>query len=274
MKIFFRKYGGCITEMYRIFAAAILFLVCFFLAGIFFLTKPVYAESPYVYDGYGLFSEEEDKKLEEECREFHQAHPGLEAYFITVDNETAGGATDWYTQEYVEQFAQSHSDGNSIAMIINMESRYYYVDVYGDYATKCYPYNQQDKIRDRIVEHLYDDDFYGAAETFLAQTEKYSSDSKLEGFGIADIAVCLIIAVILSLVITGVRASKHRNVKIKKEASGYLVSNSMRFKVHNDRFIRSYTTTVRKSEPGSSGGGGGYSSAGHSSGHSGGGGHF
>lgn len=242
-------------------------------AGCIMKAAPVSAESPYVFDNYGLFTEKQDKELEEACQAFHNAHPDLEAYFITVDNADVGGSTDWYTQEYLEQFAQSHSDGNSIAMVINMETRYYYVDVYGDHATECYPYGQQDKIRDRIVEDLYADDYYGAAETFLAQAEKYSSDSKLEGFGALDLLICLIIGAVAAAAVTGVRAAKHRNVRMKTDAGNYMVSDSLKFRVHNDRFIRTYTTTVRKAET-SSGGGGGHTSAGHSSGHSGGGGHF
>ena len=253
-------------------------LACVFglLALIFFwgtvLTEPFFAESPYVYDQYGLFTEEEDQELEEACRAFHDAHPELEAYFVTVDNETAGGTSDWYTQEYIEQFAQAHSDGNSIAMIINMESRYYYVDVYGDRATACYPYRQQDKIRASIEDRLYDGEYYEAVTTFLSQAEAYSSDSRMEGFGIVDIGICLAVGAVAALAITGVRASKHKNVRMKTDARNYVASGSLRFRVRNDRFIRTYQTRVRKAETRSGGGGG--TSAGHSSGHSGGGGHF
>lgn len=267
---------------------AILFL---FAAGI----RPVSADSGYVQDMDGQLEESEEERLEQACEDFREAH-GFDIYILTVSPDEVGGSTEQDNIDYVEAFTDERASSGAIALLINMDFRYYYLDVTGEVPLEIYTDSRQEDLESDVREYLSYSDVSGAAGAFVSQADDIAasaenSDGTYDGNGYesrekeetdvtAIFVVPAVIAAIASLILLTVRAGMHHQKKEARDASAYIMQNSVSFPVRQDVFISQYETRVPVSYDDDDGHPGGshsgththVSSGGHT--HSGGGGHF
>jgi uncharacterized protein len=238
----------------------------------------VRAELQYVVDGEGLFPENERQALEEQCEEFHEKY-GVNIYVLTAGNEEVGGAADEDTQRYIEDYADRvYADEDAVGLIINMDIRYYYLDICGDKALSLYTDSRQEVLREKIVSAFKVNNYYGAVTDMIQQAGIYAergpgeaSSRTLTG---TEFLIGLGISALASLLILLFMCSRHREQKIAHDANEYIAQGSFVLTGKQDVFQRQYVTRTKKVK--SSSGGGGTTTHRSSSGrsHSGGGGHF
>ena len=235
----------------------------------------------WVRDMYSLFSDSETETLEQMCRDFYDRN-GIPVFILTADNATVGGSADSSTVAYIEDFADRYVDGDCVGLIINMETRYLYLDVKCDQeeTRRRLTDSRQKEIHDAIYSRLSAGDWYGGAKAFINTTDKmYNLPAGTDGgSGSGEsrglyAGICALLAAVCTGVTYSARASRHREKHIAVSAEPYVVGGEISLTKRADDFVRHYTTRV-KIESESHGGGTSThtSSGGHT--HSGGGSHF
>lgn len=244
----------------------------------------VSAASRYVQDADGQFGSDEEEHLEQECEAFREAH-GFDIYILTVNSEEAGGSTEQDSRDYVEAFTDEHAPSGAVALLINMDIRYYYIDVTGDTPLAIYTDSRQQDLGDEVRSYLSSSDTDGAAEAFLSEAGAVASYAENHGDSesgedgqntVGIFVIPAVIAAIVSLIILGVMAGMHHQKKEARDASAYVTKNSVSFPVRQDVFISQYETRVPVAQDRNSSGGPHISTHTSSGGgtHSGSGGHF
>ncbi len=285
----------CASVYRRIAAVLSILTVCLLLISL--LPMRTEADSAeYIFDEYGLLSAEETESIEASLEELQNTY-GIIGFVITADNDTVGGSSDSDTVSYIEDFSDSNyfDEGGSIGLIINMESRYYYIDICGNTPLNVYTDSRQAQMKSAVEEKLYDGDYAGAVQAFADEAIRVAArasdddrtgdyrdyESEVQGYSDQGITLTRIllsaaVAAVIAGIVLAVLLGKHREKKISRDANQYLAGGMHMFR-HNDVLVSTYVTKVPRADQEHRGGGGGGTSI-HSSGgghaHSGGGGHF
>ena len=253
---------------------------------------PAFAQSETVQDFAGLLSGAEIAQLEERCATFRQ-NTGIQAAVLTADSGTVGGYSDSATIRFIENYGDTYLDDTYIALIVNMDARYYYIDVKGNDAFAVYSDRRQEELGDALVGQLLSNDVAGAGMVFLDQAEEQyryvhatGSFSTVQegtgsnvpgGFRGGILGMSGLVSAMLAGITTRVRAGRHREKQLATNADRYVVPGTIDMHVNQDRFVSQYVTRAPRVEQQVKPGGGGFttihtSGGGHS--HSGHGGHF
>ncbi len=275
------------------------------LAGLFLTGPAVHAEDSRVFDYYDLLTDSEEETLQEVYRQF-ETENDIIIFLVTADNSVTGGSSDSASSRYLENFNDETFGANAIGLLINMESRYIYVDVAGEEALRVFTDSRQGEILDSVLEELYEEDYQAAGEVFakkagemIYRAENTSGSGSWDGdygygelveepymkahFGIDPVvlAVAAVLAAIITAFIFYTLYGKHKEKHEAYSAAGYIVPGTVRMHVNRDVFIRQYITRVPRPQPTENRGGGGgsrpHTTVHHSSGghmHSGSGRHF
>ena len=245
------------------------------------------AQEERVIDTYGLFSDDETAELESACLQFEQK-TGIRTAILSVDVETAGGRRDSDSIRYIEAYSDALSESDFIGLIINMETRYYYIDVKGNEALRVYTDSRQEQLGDAVVDKLAAGEYAASGMVFLnmaAQQFAYAHDTgsygtireEETGFDGETFGMAAFLAAIVSGIITAVRARRHKERKIATEANRYIVPGTINLHRNRNVFVSQYVTRVPIAQEKNDSGGGGFTTT-HTSGggssHSGHGGHF
>ncbi|MGN0362647.1 MAG: TPM domain-containing protein [Bilifractor sp.] len=242
------------------------------------LCVPVQADTnpagAYVSDQEGLLSSDEVSSLEDAFRQFADSYDCSICFVSAGDQEIGENHDENDDQQYIETLAEQKfgKGADVISLLIDMDTRYYYVDVMGDVAQDIYPEAKQVKIRDAVEEQLKDGNYAEAPFTFVEKAEYwYNRDPKTDAY-VRWAFISAGVAAVIVLIWFMIAASKHKEQHVASEADAYVQPDSFHLSVRQDTFLRSYVTRVAKpKENNSSHSSGGSSSGG---GHSGGGGHF
>ena len=253
--------------------------------------SPVLAAGGAVVDTYGLYDSSEISYLEQACADF-ASRTGIEAAILSVDADTVGGSWDRDTVRYAEDFGDSYLGENYILLIVNMDIRYYYIDVKGNDAFAVYTDSRQEDLGDVVVHYLSVGDYTGAARGFLEtaegqyqyahQTGTFGTVQSAEEQGRTRNAGALGLSALVSAagagVATRVRAGRHHEKKLATDADRYVVPGTVNLHHNRDVFVSQYVTRMPRAPKNEGGGGGGGFTTVHTSGggsmHSGHGGHF
>ncbi len=234
------------------------------------------AETALVADYYSLFTADEVRSLDEQCRAFYDRN-GLPVFILTADNATVGGSSDSATVSFIEDYADRNFSGDCVGLIINMETRYLYLDIKCDTEETRSRLTdaKQRRIQDAVRDSLASGDWYGGAQAFIRQTdEEYNrfAGTGGEDSGMLQYGICGILAALCTGIVFSARVSRHREKKIAVSADPYVVGGGIRLTRQTDDFVRTYVTRVAKPKESSGGTSTHHSSGGHT--HSGGGSHF
>ncbi len=266
----------------RFFSCVLVLLTAVLLGGVFFscMTKTVWADDSYVRDSGNLFSDDEERKIEEICEKYREEN-GMNVFVLTVNNSDVGGSDDYDTQKYIEDYSDAVYQGqDAIGLIINMDIRYFYMDIRGDNALAVYTDSRQDVLYGKISSQLKQVNYYKAVEEMVSLADKYAKEGPGEASGTEDFGVThtellasIAIAVIVSSIILAVMISAHHEKKMAVGAQDYIPKGGFQLSGQRDVFVRQYVTKTSK-ETRSSGGGTTTHRSSSGSSHSGRGGHF
>lgn len=247
----------------------------------------VQAQDERVIDTYGLFSDYDISALDEACRQFEE-ETGIRTAVLSVDAETVGGSWDRDSIQYIEAYADSLQETDFIGLLINMDARYYYIDVRGNDALRIYTDSRQEQLGDAVVEQLSYGNYAAAGKDFLelaAQQCAYARANQSygtvveekTGFQAGLFGMAAVLAAIVSGIITWFRSHRHKERQIATEAYRYVVPGTINLHRNKNVFVSQYVTRVPIAQEKDSGGGGGFTTthmSGGGSSHSGHGGHF
>ena len=278
-----KKKGKMIRKILPAWMAALCFLCILSLT-----VLTLHARDERVIDTYGLFSESETAELESACMQFEQ-QTGIRTAVLSVDAEAVGGYSDRDSIRYIEAYADSLQDPDFIGLLINMDARYYYIDVRGDTALRIYTDSRQEQLGNAVVDQLSAGNYESAGKAFLSRAGQLYSYAvgnqsygtvveEKKGFQAEAFGLAAALGAVFSGIITGVRSRRHKEKKLASEADRYIVPGTVNLHRNRNVFVSQYVTRVPIAKKEDNGGGGGGFTTTHMSGggsmHSGHGGHF
>lgn len=240
---------------------------------------------PFITDKAGLLTAEEVRALEDRASEISTRYE-MGVYIIALDDfqkysnyrSISNAAMDIY-DSYGLGLGE---DKAGVTLMLSMAERDYNLDFYGSRADYAFTEAGRDRMEDRIVSRLRNDDYYGAFSAWLdlcdsyllaakdsnpvGQGEPSSADWQEDSEGMGFLAV---IPGIVAAALTGaVLVAPMRTAGQKANANDYVVDGSLELTRRSDMFLRrSVTRRPRQNNSNSRPGGGGgvhYSGGGHS----------
>lgn len=143
-----------------------------------FNSEPVSAaEGQRVFDQADLFSDDEEANLQERVIELAEE--------IQMDVAIATVADTYFmeTYEYAESFYMEQGIGfgenrRGFLFLIDMDNREVYIDEYNAWEEGFeLSTAERDSILDRVMDYMYDGDYYGASTRFVKELPKYVGNS-------------------------------------------------------------------------------------------------
>lgn len=253
---------------------------------------------PMVVDNADLLDPAEESSLEEKAQELRSQYE-MDIVILTVDSLNGKTAQDYADDYYDENGYGYDENGSGVLFLLAMAEREWYISTCGEaiYALTDYGIQQ---LGETAFSYLYGDDFEPVFDAFLtvlpeyldahevgAPVDGYADDSEDYYHGEQDTVVyyeeeyspsiflSLVIGVIAAAVVSLIMRSSMNTKRKQYNASSYMKNESFHLKRHQDLFLYSNVSKVRRQQNNSSSGGG--SSVHRSSGgrrHGGGGGRF
>lgn len=215
-----------------------LFLLSFLF---FILSSNVYAyTNEKVIDNADLFTTEEEQKLAEKIDEIENKY-SVTSFIITINENMLN--ENLSTRDYVELFGEQNIGNEYIGFAINIDSREYVIDVYGNEMLDIFDDNAQIEIEDNILPDMSAGNYYLSADKFLNSVKDIVKPNYFLPIGISAIA-----AIVISGLITILKILKHKEKKTAKTATNYISKNNSFINLKEDRFVRTYTTKTAKAE--------------------------
>lgn len=247
----------------------------------------LHAQNERVVDTCGLFTESEAAALEQACLQFEQ-ETGIRTAIFSVNTATVGGQSEDDSVAYIEAYADTLSGADFVGLLINMDIRYYYIDVTGDEALRIYTDSRKGQLGDDVAERLSKGEYAASAQVFLEKAAKQCAYARKnnsygtikeerKGFQPDIFGIAAVLAAVISGMTTGIRAKKHKERHVATEANRYIVPGTINLHRNRNVFVSQYVTRVPIPQEKDQGGGGGFTTTHTSSGggtHSGHGGHF
>lgn len=250
-----------------------------------------------IYDFADIVSDADEYRLFVESNKYTEATK-MDMVILTTDLD--------YSETELEDYAANFYDYNDfgiddefysgIIFIINMNdnNRYYNIFTFGS-AQLYYPYDRCEDLLDYISndiqkqeDYLQERKYYDSMSTFIEYSKLFYErgiPKEYDNYYVDDMGVlrrtfvihwfiCFVISVVSTIIVMIILVSKNKMIKKAGPAKEYLDKNSIDYRVRDNRYISTNTTSVIiKSSSGGSGGGSHMGSSG--GGHGGGGGrHF
>lgn len=270
------------------------------LAGIFFalfpavlsvsagLPLPVAAADamPRLVDMADLLSDDEESELSGKLDEISERQQ-VDIVVVTADSmegETAAA----YADDFYDDNGYGFGDGrDGILFLVSMEEREWYISTRG-FGIRAVTDAGRDYMSEILVNDLRAGDYGAAFMSFAELCDDFVTQARngapydtgnlpREPFGVVrNLAMAFGIALLLSLVVTGVMKGQLKSVKRQSAADDYMKRDSMQMTKKEDLFLYRHVAYKKKAESSSANGPGGSETHTSSSGatHGGGGGKF
>lgn len=234
------------------------FFCAFFLFGI----PSSAADLPRLVDQADLLTDSEESALSDRLDEISERHQ-FDVVVVTVDSlegETAVVYADYF-YDYNGYGFGDERDG--ILLLISMEERDWCISTTG-YGITAFTDAGQAYISERFVTDLSVGDYAAAftnfavlCDAFITQAdtgEPYDIDHlPQEPFDLVwNLAVALIIAFVISLIVTGIMRGQLKTVHSQSEADNYIKQGSMHLTRKNDLYLYRHVDRRKKAENNSS----------------------
>ena len=224
------------------------------------LTTGVFAtsESTYLWDEANVFSDKEEKSLNQELAEISRKL-GIQVMAATVSDEATYGVEALGDAFFAEH--SSSNDGVILFLAFGEIDNGYYVCAQGSTQT-IFTEKVYDKVENSFVPYLRSKEYAEAVSAYAQACDKeISSYGKLPWKGVV---LCVVIGVLLSFLIPmSILKRQLKSVRHQPAASSYVQENSLRLRRKTDTFLYRNVSRVAKPKNTSSGGGGRSGGGGH-----------
>lgn len=243
-----------------------------------FATEP---DGPWVVDNAGLLSGEEEAELN---RKIQTLRNELELEIVIVTTYGTGSKS---VQEYADDFYDTSgygygSNATGILLLVDMESREWYMSTCGD-AIYIFTDYGLSLLGDGLVRWLSEGMYFEAFDLWLdslrpyvdaynggtpvdgyVQPDEYESPYGDEiyyyddhtGIGVQPFPIALIIGLVSAIVTILVMRSSMNTAKLQNSAANYLKDGTFHLRQRSDRFLYSRVTKTARPKNNTSGGGG------------------
>lgn len=235
------------------------------------LKTPSVDASKKVYDFADLLSDEEETKLYNNIQSFVENYD-MDMVIVTIDDNNKSSSRDFADDFYDYNDFGIGQTYDGLLFLIDMDNRNMWISTTG-HAILVYSDSRIDDILDDTYNYISKENYYMCANTFIKSASNYakmgvaSSNSKYEinedgeyvrkdetdSFPFFPV---IIISGIGTFIFIIVAVSKHKTVAKATKASQYIVKNSLKLSVKDDRFINTYTSKVYSPQSSDSGSGG------------------
>ena len=234
------------------------FFCAFFLFGI----PSSAADLPRLVDQADLLTDSEESALSDRLDEISERHQ-FDVVVVTVDS-LEGETAVVYADDFYDYNGYGFGDErDGILLLISMEERDWCISTTG-YGITAFTDAGQAYISERFVTDLSVGDYAAAftnfavlCDAFITQAdtgEPYDIDHlPQEPFDLVwNLAVALIIAFVISLIVTGIMRGQLKTVHSQSEADNYIKQGSMHLTRKNDLYLYRHVDRRKKSENNSS----------------------
>ena len=256
---------------FRIFAAVFLLALLFVPAA-----GRAQAAANRVFDEYDLLTADEEAALQSSCETFADTY-GMNIFVMTVGYTQVPGEYDSDTIHYIEDVAEQAVGGDYIGLIINWDTRFAYIDVYGSKALKTYTDKKQTIIFDEVMDVLGSGSVSSACSRFVQESGRMVNYDPNRGLRYFMLAAAGVLSLFVSFGMYRSALSRHHEKRRATNADYLIDAEALQLSVSRDDFINRFVTSQPRPQQRSSGGGGHGTTThtSHSGGtHSGHGGHF
>ncbi len=234
------------------------FFCAFFLFGI----PSSAADLPRLVDQADLLTDSEESALSDRLDEISERHQ-FDVVVVTVDS-LEGETAVVYADDFYDYNGYGFGDErDGILLLISMEERDWCISTTG-YGITAFTDAGQAYISERFVTDLSVGDYAAAftnfavlCDAFITQAdtgEPYDIDHlPQEPFDLVwNLAVALIIAFVISLIVTGIMRGQLKTVHSQSEADNYIKQGSMHLTRKNDLYLYRHVNRRKKAENNSS----------------------
>ncbi len=227
------------------------------------IVLPAGAAAPLVRDECGVFDADTLAQLEQKAESASEGHD-VDVYLLMVDDIGDTDQRDYAKNYYITNGLGYGDEKSGILFMVAVGSRKYVTITYGGGVTAFTDYRIQEQEND-IVSHLSDNDWKGAAETYLDMCDHALNYYAKHGepidedndIGWDSLAIAMLFPLGISAVICFILYGQMKTAKKKTQANDYMPGFELRVK----RDCYTHTTRERtydppKKESSSSSGGG------------------
>ena len=213
-------------------------------------------EATYIFDGAGLFTEEQYRNLQEQAMSVSN-YSQCGVYFVAVDDfSNYSGYGDMLTAAediYLTNGFGIGEERNGILLILSMAEREYALIAYGDFGNMAFTDYGKDVMSEHFLDDFADNHWYGGVLDYLLDCEQMLDlamagtpmDVQTQGTSQGTIQnrplfmavpMALLPAAALALVICLVLKRQMKTARRQTDAFEYVVGNSVDFRVRQDIF--------------------------------------
>ncbi|MDD6224177.1 MAG: TPM domain-containing protein [bacterium] len=246
-------------------------------------------DTPYVdatskiYDFSDILTSDVEKQLYRQIQQFIQT-TNMDMVIVTYnlpyesDSENEYFATDFYDYN---DFGIDFETYSGVLLFRNTyeRDRYYNIYTFGK-AQLYFDFDRLDVTLDNMYSYFTTDDYLSGMSIFVDNMLEYyqqgivskykdyyvDEDGYLQKRYVPPFFIAGIFSLVITTIIMFVLIKKNKMVKKASKADDYLLSDSIRYSLKEDQFIRSHTSSYRISSSSGGGSSGGSSGGGHSSG--------
>lgn len=237
-------------------------LVVLTLAVVFLLAVPAMADSlSYVTDAAGLLTQDQKTALESRAQELSEEYK-IGIYIIAVQDYTRYGSQPEISDVLIDLFDTYNlgygENRDAATFFISMEARDYTLDFNGDWGNYAFTEYARDRMEERILPSLKDNDWYSAFNEYLNVCQEDLAlaqagtplGSEEEGNGGNSFSILFFLPGVFAAAITAlVLVAPMHSAMTKNQADDYIVPGSMHLTRQSDHFIRrTVTRTPRAKE--------------------------
>lgn len=239
-------------------------LAVLFLVSLLFVTGFTYqTEKQRIYDDAGLLTEEEKEALEDIYREY-SLEDKMDYILLTSDSSEVEDSREYAKNFYQEQgFGYNKANGDGNLLFIDMANRRVEMIDRG----KCVDFVRDEEVEtilDEVTPYLSDEDYAGAAESYVEETHMAFVTDRASSGGEKNKMRYLIygfLALVTAGVVTGALVMGNKS-QMTSDCYTYGKEIKVNPRTRQDRYIRTVTTSTPKPKNDSDGGGGSVDSSG------------
>lgn len=225
-----------------------------------------------VVDNANMLSESEKTSLEDKCKSIYTQYE-FDILLLTVQSVGAEDAQDIAFNYYRDNGYGFGNGRNGAVFLVSADRNYAFV-VCGS-GQSVLRDSRLDKVEDKVLDYLRNDDYFGAYNCFVAETENYLAKDEAEKnapepiFNIGWFLSFTIAGVAIAFAVTLSMRYMMKTARRRSEAGNYVRRDSFRLNRQTDMFLYITRTRVRvrtqdNSSSGHSSGGGSISHSGRS----------
>ncbi|MDY3845897.1 MAG: TPM domain-containing protein [Eubacteriales bacterium] len=228
---------------------------------------------PRVVDNANLLTQAERETLENKSKSIYSQY-GFDIVMLTVDSVGDGNAEDIAFNFYRDN-GYGYGNGHNGAILLVSADRNYAFVVCGS-GQSVLKDSRLDKVEDKTLGYLRNNDYYGAYNCFVTETENYLfKDNEAQNapkpiFSLGWFLSFTIAGIVIASAVTLTMRYRMKTARARNEAGNYVRHGSFQLKRKSDIFLYITRTRVRiqtdnnSSSGRSSGGGGSISHSGRS----------